>query len=82
MPRSRVDHLIVIVLHNVLHDDGDAPVGRVERGVWFAKALVSEAANMGDLIGVDSIGLEAPCRGFGGVPRKLSLPLFASEGGQ
>src|SRR5579862_9706993 len=35
----------VRIFLEVLHDDGNAPVGRVERILRFAQALIGEAAN-------------------------------------
>jgi len=55
------------VLGDVLNDDGDAPIGRVQRGVWFPKALVGEAANLSDLIGANSMGLHDAACGIGAV---------------
>jgi len=59
--------IIVIILDDVLNDDGYAPVGRVERGVGFPETLVGEAANLSDLIGVDPIGLHDAACGIGAV---------------
>jgi len=48
---GRLIHFIVIVvLHDVLHDHRDAAVRRVERRIWFAETLVGEPANLSDLI--------------------------------
>lgn len=70
---GRLLQIIVIILYDVLHNDGDAPVSRVERGVWFPETLVGEAANLSDLIGVDSIGLHDAACGIGGVGGEFSI---------
>ena len=61
------------VLDDVLDDDGDAPVGRVERGVWLPEALVGEAANLRDLIGTNSVGLDDAAGRVGAVGGKFPI---------
>jgi hypothetical protein len=41
----------------MLHDDGDAAIGRVAGVVAFPETLVGEAADLGDLIATDAVGL-------------------------
>jgi hypothetical protein len=59
--------VVIVVFYDVLHDQRDAAVGRVERGIGLAESLVGKAADLGDLVGADSIGLHDAAGGVGAV---------------
>src|ERR1039458_1054257 len=68
--------VVIIIFYDVLHDQRDAAVGRVERGVGLAETLVGKAADLSDLVGAHSIGLhDAAGRvGAGGGKVPVAVP--------
>src|SRR5437899_2487102 len=64
----------------VLHDQGDAAVGGIERGVPFAEPLIGKAADLGDLIKADALGLHEAAGGVGAIRGKLPVGVGSALG--
>src|ERR1019366_136225 len=71
--------VVIIIFYDVLHDQRDAAVGRVERGVGLAETLVGKAADLSDLVGAHSIGLHDAAGRVGAVGGKF--PVAVGGGG-
>src|ERR1039458_5421277 len=71
--------VVIIIFYDVLHDQRDAAVGRVERGVGLAETLVGKAADLSDLVGAHSIGLHDAAGPVGAVGGKF--PVAVGGGG-
>jgi hypothetical protein len=65
--------IIVIVPYDVLHDDRDAAVSGIQRSIGVAKTLVGEAADLGDLIGANSMGLHDAACSVGAIGGELPI---------
>src|SRR5712691_4713656 len=68
-----------VVLHDVLDDERDAAVGWVEGGVRLAQTLVGKSADLGHLVGPDSVGLHDAAGGVRAIGRKF--PVAVGGGG-
>ena len=77
--RGRASLFVVIIFLDVLHDERDAPVGRVERRFRLAESLIGEAADLNDLVGANTIGLHDAASGVGAIGREF--PVSISGGG-
>ena len=64
---------IVTVFDDVLHDERNTAVGWIKRRFGFAQLLVSEAADLRDLVGPDSATLHQPASGVGAVGREFPV---------
>lgn len=71
--------VFLILIHDVLHDNGNAPVSRIERSIWFAKPLIGEAADLDNLIGMNAVRLHNSARRIGAVGRESQFP-YVAEG--
>src|SRR5690349_17377821 len=73
--RCRAGLLVVTVFLDVLHDERDAAVGRVERCFRLAEPLIGEAADLNDLVGAHSIGLHDAASGIGAIGREFPVSI-------
>src|ERR1700685_3240705 len=64
---------VVAVFDDVLHDEGDAAVGGVERGIRVTGTLIRESTDLSDLGRPDSVGLHNATSGVGAIGRKLPV---------
>src|SRR5438034_7655635 len=65
---------------DVLHDQRNPAIRRILRIVRFAKHLISETSDLGDLIWSHSIFLHQASRSVGAVDRELPVPIIAAFG--
>src|SRR5438309_11553725 len=65
---------------DVLHDQRNPAIRRVLRIVRFAKHLISETSDLGDLVWSHSILLHQSPRSVGAVDRELAVPIIAAFG--
>ena len=70
---------VVVIFHDVLHDERDAAIGGVERGIGLAETLVGKAADLRDLVGANSVGLHDAAGGVGAIGGEF--PVAVGGGG-
>src|SRR5271155_1228263 len=73
----RVWCALVSVCSEVLHDEGNAAVGGVERIVEFAEMLIGESADLGDLVRPDAAGLHETAGSVGAVGGEFPVTVVA-----
>src|SRR5579872_5309924 len=73
--RRRTGLLVLIIFLDVLHDERDVSVGRIERRFRLAESLIGEAADLNDLVGAHSIGLHDAASGIGAIGREFPVPI-------
>src|SRR5438309_9926319 len=71
---------LLLIVVDVLHDEGNPAIRRILRIVRFAKHLISETSDLGDLIWSHSIFLHQASRSVGAVDRELPVPIIAAFG--
>src|SRR5436305_11897863 len=71
---------LLLIFVDVLHDEGNPAIRRILRIVRFAKHLISETSDLGDLIWSHSIFLHQASRSVGAVDRALPVPIIAAFG--
>src|SRR5271165_1590906 len=64
----------------VLHDDGDATIGWVQRFVFLARHLIGIASYLRNLVCSQAAVLHQPPGGVGPIRGKLPVPVFAPAG--
>src|SRR6266436_1036821 len=63
------------LLLRVLHDQGNAAIGRIQRLVFLAQPLIREAAHLRDLISPDSVLHHQAARGISAVSGEFPIPV-------
>jgi len=58
---------IIVVLHDVLNNYRDSPVGGIEWSAWFAQPLIGKATHLDHLIIVNPVGLHDATGGIGSI---------------
>src|SRR5437588_6748980 len=66
---------LLLIFVDVLHDEGNSAIRRMLRIARFAKHLISETSDLGDLIWSHSIFLHQASPSFGAVDRALPFPI-------
>src|SRR5579862_6400877 len=64
----------------ILHNDGDSPIGCSQRFVFLARHLISVASNLRDLIVSHTVMLHQPPSGVGPIGGKFPIAVFATAG--
>src|SRR5947199_9714259 len=71
---------LLLIFVDVLHDDGNPAIRRILRIVRFAKHLISETSDLGDLIWSYSIFMHQASRIVCAVDRQLPAPIISATG--
>src|SRR5438876_8830338 len=69
---------LLLIFVDVLHDEGNPAIRRILRIVRFAKHMISETSDLGDMIWSNSIFLNIESRSVGAVERALHVPIIAA----
>src|SRR5438128_10119261 len=71
---------LLLIFDDVLHDEGNPAIRRVLRIVRFAKHLISETSDLGDLIWSHSIFLHQASRSVGAIDGQFPVSIITAFG--